>query len=85
MFPRETLAHLSWQGLSANMEVNAWVPCVLGRDFAQRAGRGKIVNVHDSRLRGYDWTHVGYILSKHVLAAMSHQSPAHGYPGLLCR
>src|SRR5207244_9749282 len=53
------------------MEVNAWVPFVLSRAFAQRIGRGKIVNLHDSRLKGYDWTHVGYILSKHVLAAMT--------------
>ena len=71
MFPPETLADLTWPGLTANLEVNAWVPFVLGRTFAQRISQGKIVNLHDSRLKGYDWTHVGYILSKHVLAAMT--------------
>jgi pteridine reductase len=71
IFPTETLADLSWSGLSGNVEVNAWVPFVLSRAFAQQIGRGKIVNLHDSRLKGYDWTHVGYILSKHVLAAMT--------------
>jgi NAD(P)-dependent dehydrogenase (short-subunit alcohol dehydrogenase family) len=71
VFPTDTLSDLSWSGLSSNMEVNAWVPFVLGRAFAQRIGRGRIVNLHDSRLKGYDWTHVGYILSKHVLAAMT--------------
>jgi NAD(P)-dependent dehydrogenase (short-subunit alcohol dehydrogenase family) len=53
------------------MEVNAWVPFVLSRAFAQRIGRGKIVNLLDTRLKGYDWTHVGYILSKHLLAVMT--------------
>jgi NAD(P)-dependent dehydrogenase (short-subunit alcohol dehydrogenase family) len=71
IFPIDTLAELSWSNLSANIEVNAWVPFILSRAFAQQMGRGKIVNLHDSRLKGYDWTHVGYILSKHVLAAMT--------------
>ena len=62
IFPAETVTDLSWSGLSTNMEVNAWVPFVLSRAFAQRIGRGKIVNLHDSSLKGYDWTHVGYIL-----------------------
>jgi len=71
IFPAETMTDLSWSGLSANMEVNAWVPFVLSRAFAQQIGHGKIVNMHDTRLKGYDWTHVGYILSKHVLATMT--------------
>jgi pteridine reductase len=71
IFPLETVENLTWSGLSANMEVNAWVPFVLSRTFAQTIHRGKIVNLHDSRLKGYDWTHVGYIFSKHVLAAMT--------------
>lgn len=71
IFPLETIADLNWSGLSANMEVNAWVPFLLSRNFAQEIGRGKIINLHDSRLKGFDWTHTGYILSKHVLAAMT--------------
>ena len=71
IFPLETIAELNWSSLSANMEVNAWVPFLLSRNFAQEIGRGKIINLHDSRLKGYDWTHTGYILSKHVLAAMT--------------
>jgi pteridine reductase len=71
IFPTETVTDLSWSGLSANMEVNAWVPFVLSRAFAHQIGHGKIVNLHDSRLKGYDWNHVGYILSKHVLATMT--------------
>ena len=71
IFPSDSLKELTWSGLLANMEVNAWVPFVLSRTFAKEVGRGQIVNLHDSRLKGYDWTHVGYILSKHVLAEMT--------------
>ena len=71
IFSSETLEDLTWSELSANIEVNSWVPFVLSREFAERMGRGNIVNLHDSRLKGYDWTHVGYIFSKHVLAAMT--------------
>lgn len=71
IFPPGKLADLNWSGLCANMEVNSWVPFILSRAFAEGISGGKIVNLHDSRLKGYDWTHVGYILSKHVLAALT--------------
>jgi NAD(P)-dependent dehydrogenase (short-subunit alcohol dehydrogenase family) len=80
IFPAETLGDLSWSDLSTNIEVNAWVPFVLSRTFAQKIGRGKIVNLHDSRR--YDWTHVGYILSKHVLAAMTRMMAVEFAPGI---
>src|SRR5262245_43141089 len=43
VFPPETLGQLTWSALSANMEVNAWVPFILSRAFAQQIRRGKIV------------------------------------------
>jgi pteridine reductase len=70
-FPAETLAEVSLQSLMENIEVNAWVPFTLARDFARHARRGKILNLLDSRLFGYDFKHVGYILSKHVLAVLT--------------
>jgi NAD(P)-dependent dehydrogenase (short-subunit alcohol dehydrogenase family) len=82
IFPAGTLSDLSWSSLSTNMEVNAWVPFVLGRAFAKRIGRGSIVNLHDTRLKGYDWTHVGYILSKHVLAEMTKMMALEFAPGI---
>lgn len=53
------------------MEVNAWVPLTLSRDFAQRVGGGSIINLHDTHLEGFDFRHAGYILSKHVLAELT--------------
>jgi hypothetical protein len=70
-FPKDSLATVTFEGLIRNMEVNAWVPFVLSRDFARLAGRGKIVNMVDSRTHDFDWSHVAYILSKHVLKVLT--------------
>lgn len=71
IFPADTLDTVSESSLMQNMAVNAWAPFVLSRDFARLAHRGVIVNLLDSRLVGYEWTHVGYILSKHALAVLT--------------
>ena len=70
-FPLSTLDNLDLATFTANMKVNAWAPFVLSRDFARLVGKGKIVNLLDSRIKGYDWKHVGYILAKHVLAVLT--------------
>jgi pteridine reductase len=71
LFPVDSLATVTFESLTRNMEVNAWVPLVLSRDFARLVGRGKIVNLVDSRTHDFDWTHVAYILSKHVLDVLT--------------
>jgi pteridine reductase len=71
IFPRDDLETLTLDGLLDNIRVNAWAPFAASRVFARRTGRGHIVNLLDSRVDDADWSHVGYILSKHVLAAMT--------------
>lgn len=71
IFPAETLAELAWSRFSADMEVNAWAPLTLSRDFAQRVDGDSIINLHDTHLEGFDFGHAGYILSKHVLAELT--------------
>ena len=71
IFPADTLATITFEGLVQNVQVNAWAPFVLCRDFAHLVGRGKIVNLVDSRTNDFDWTHVSYILSKHLLAVLT--------------
>jgi NAD(P)-dependent dehydrogenase (short-subunit alcohol dehydrogenase family) len=71
IFPRDDLDALTLDGLVENVRVNAWAPFAASRAFARRIGRGHIVNLLDSRIDDMDWHHVGYILSKHVLAAMT--------------
>jgi NAD(P)-dependent dehydrogenase (short-subunit alcohol dehydrogenase family) len=71
IFPTEKIEDVTLASLRANMEINAWAPFVLGRAFARHMKKGKIVNLVDSRISGYDWTHVAYIWSKHVLAVVT--------------
>jgi NAD(P)-dependent dehydrogenase (short-subunit alcohol dehydrogenase family) len=71
IFPRDDLQTLTLEGLFENLRVNAWAPFTASRAFATRVGRGHIINLLDSRLDDADWTHVGYLLSKHVLAALT--------------
>ena len=71
IFPAERLGELTWPGFSADLQVNAWVPLTLSRDFARGLARGGIINLHDTHLKGFDFQHSGYILSKHVLAELT--------------
>jgi len=72
VFPPSTLDDIEFKHLTRNMQVNAWVPFVLSRDFAKLVGKGKVINILDTRIkRGYDRWHVAYILSKHVLAVLT--------------
>ncbi|MHB1001131.1 MAG: SDR family oxidoreductase [Armatimonadota bacterium] len=71
IFPKETLGEMTFQSFNANMQVNAWVPFVLSREFKLKVGKGKIINMLDSRVKGYDWNHTGYILSKHAFSALT--------------
>ncbi len=74
IFPTNALEDVTLPDIDRAMQVNAWVPFALGRDFARLAGKGKIVNVLDTRIRGYDWTHAAYILSKQALALLTRMS-----------
>ena len=73
IFPVEPLEALTLAELSANVEVNAWVPLVLSRRFASglNVKPGSIINLHDTHLAGFDFEHSGYILSKHMLATLT--------------
>ncbi|MBN1459416.1 MAG: SDR family oxidoreductase, partial [Armatimonadetes bacterium] len=44
---------------------------VLTRTFALHARRGAVVNFLDTRVDGFDWKHVSYILSKHALLLLT--------------
>jgi len=65
------LKQMSFEDLRLHIQVNAWVPLVLSREFARLAKRGKIINLLDARIKGYDFLHVPYILSKHLLSILT--------------
>lgn len=82
IFQADTLQNITFEGLTAVMEVNAWVPLVLSRSFAKLARRGRIVNLLDTRIKGQDRAHVSYILSKQVLAAVTEMLALELAPGI---
>jgi NAD(P)-dependent dehydrogenase (short-subunit alcohol dehydrogenase family) len=82
IFPPSTVAEASVEGLVRNIEVNAWAPFALSRSFACSAERGTIVNFLDTRVKGYDWRHVEYILSKHTLEVLTRMTALEFAPGV---
>ena len=70
-FPPGTLEDLTLDSLTQNLAINAWAPFVLSRALHGSAARGSIVNLVDSHAVGYDWGHVGYLLSKQALASLT--------------
>jgi pteridine reductase len=82
IFTKSSLREMDFAGLRQNMEVNAWVPLILSRDFARLAGTGKIINIIDTRVWQYDWTHTSYILSKHMLWTLTRMTALEFAPGI---
>jgi NAD(P)-dependent dehydrogenase (short-subunit alcohol dehydrogenase family) len=80
-FP-STMGDARVEGLMRNIEVNAWAPFALSRAFAGSVARGTIVNFLDTRVKGYDWRHVEYILSKHTLEVLTRMSALEFAPGV---
>jgi len=70
-FSADDIATVTFESVADAMQVNAWVPFTLGRAFARQACEGQIVNLLDTRIKGYDWSHVSYSLSKHALALLT--------------
>jgi pteridine reductase len=71
LFLPDTLKQMDFETLLRHIQVNAWAPLVLSRQFARLARKGKIINLLDSRIAGSDRSHVAYILSKHMLSVLT--------------
>jgi NAD(P)-dependent dehydrogenase (short-subunit alcohol dehydrogenase family) len=67
IFLPNTLMNVGFSDMIRHFHVNAWAPLVLSREFARLAGNGKIINLLDTKIIGYDTAHVAYILSKQQL------------------
>lgn len=71
IFTKSTIDDLTLADLVKNIEINAWAPFSLSRAYAHKIKRGCIINLLDQRITSYDLNHTGYILSKHVLTALT--------------
>jgi len=70
LFLPSTVQNMEFSDLMQHMQINAWAPFVLSREFARLAGRGKIINLLDTRIVGDDRSHLAYILSKQIFALL---------------
>ena len=77
-----TAAEMDFDALVRSSRINAWTPFLLGRDFARRAGKGRIVNFLDTRIVGDDPNHAAYILGKRLLADLTRISALAFAPGV---
>jgi pteridine reductase len=71
IFQNNTIQNVDYQSLVQHIQVNAWTPFILSREFARLTGKGKIINLLDTRINSYDFNHVAYILSKNMLATLT--------------
>lgn len=71
IFPEGGIDELKFSELEENLAINAWAPFALARSFADQVSSGKVVNMLDARIAGYDWGHLGYYFSKVLLARMT--------------
>lgn len=82
IFVADTLKDADFKNLMSHMQINAWAPLILSREFARLVMKGKIINLLDTRISGYDWRHVSYILSKHVLHILTKMTALEFAPGI---
>ncbi len=66
-----TIMDMGFSDLSRHIHVNAWTPFVLSREFARIVRSGKIINLLDTNITGFDRTHAAYILSKKMLMTLT--------------
>jgi pteridine reductase len=71
IFLPSNISNLNLNTLCRQVQVNAWVPFTLSRDFARSIRKGKIINLLDSRITSSDRQHVAYILSKQMLSTLT--------------
>lgn len=82
VFPSDTMENVTFDSAVSCFKINAWAPFLLCREFAEEIGRGKIINLLDTRIVGYDWAHVAYIWSKHSLSIMTRMCAVEFAPGI---
>ena len=72
-FSSDQTGNMIFAGLMQQIEINAWAPFVLSREF-ERQQRGSIINILDAKITGYDREHVSYLLSKQMFATLTKMS-----------
>jgi len=58
-------------GINVDMLTNAWTPFFLSVCFSERTKYGRIINLLDTRIAGYDFNHFTYYVSKKMLETLT--------------
>jgi len=82
VFPRVSIRNVNFDDLNLVMQVNAWAPLMLSLRFSQMVKEGKIVNVIDSIVDGYNFERYPYYLSKVMLTAVTRSLALRLAPGI---
>lgn len=82
IFLPSSLMDMSFSDVVRHVQINAWTPLVLSREFSRLASAGAIVNILDTRIDGSDRSHRAYILSKQMLASLTKMCAEEFAPGV---
>jgi pteridine reductase len=67
VFSLNNATNVKLKDIEFDMLINAWTPFLLTRFFSEKTHNGKIINLLDTRIAGYDFNHFSYYLSKKML------------------
>lgn len=71
IFPKDDITNITYTGLIESINIHAWTPLQLGRCLHKNGCEGVIINILDTRVWGYDKTHLSYYLGKSLLASIT--------------
>ena len=71
VFSADDIHNAKLEDIEVEMLTNAWAPFLLTRYFSEKADSGKVINILDTRVVGYDFNHFAYYLSKRMLEILT--------------
>jgi len=71
VFSASKISEAKFEDINIDMLTNAWTPFLLSMCFSERTEHGRIINLLDTRIAGYDFNHFAYYLSKKMLETLT--------------
>jgi len=82
VFSAKDVRSVKLEDLETDMFTNAWAPFLLTRYFSEKTDHGKIINILDTRVVGYDFNNFAYYLSKRMLEVLTKSMALKLAPGI---
>jgi NAD(P)-dependent dehydrogenase (short-subunit alcohol dehydrogenase family) len=71
VFSASDMHNVKLEDIEVEMLTNAWAPFLLTKYFSEKTDSGKVVNILDTRVAGFDFNHFAYYLSKKMLEILT--------------